>query len=62
MNAKITYRLIKSLAPAEKPYEVTDADLAGFTLRVQPTASHRISRKRTGHEESGSAHGEDRGW
>jgi len=32
MNAKITYRLIKSLTPKEKPYEVTGADVPGTRL------------------------------
>ena len=37
MQAKITTRLVKSLAPRVEPYEVFDTDLAGFILRVQPS-------------------------
>jgi len=37
MQAKITARLVKSLAPHTEPYEVFDTDLAGFILRVQPS-------------------------
>jgi len=39
MKAKITKRLIQSLVPKEKPYEVVDKELAGFILRVQPAGS-----------------------
>jgi hypothetical protein len=61
MNAKITYRLIRSLTPKEKPYEVTDAELAGFTLRVQPTgnmvyyAAYRLPDRRRNRIRLGSA-------
>ena len=41
MQAKITARLVKSLAPHTEPYEVFDTDLAGFILRVQPSGYMR---------------------
>lgn len=37
MKAKITERVVKSLEPAEKPFEVVDTQLRGFILRVQPS-------------------------
>lgn len=37
MQAKITNSLLKTLSPAEKPYEVRDTSLKGFILRVQPS-------------------------
>jgi integrase len=37
MHAKITTRLVASLSPQAEPYEVTDTELRGFRLRVQPS-------------------------
>lgn len=37
MKALITARLLGTLKPADRPYEVRDAKLKGFILRVQPT-------------------------
>src|SRR6218665_122932 len=37
MKDKLTERLIKSLCPLEKPYEVVDQSLAGLMVRVQPS-------------------------
>jgi integrase len=37
MQAKITTRLVKSLAPQIEPYEIFDTELTGFILRVQPS-------------------------
>jgi integrase len=37
MHAKITTRLVASLSPQAAPYEVTDTELMGFRLRVQPS-------------------------
>src|SRR4029453_12851755 len=37
MHAKITTRLVASLSPQAAPYEVTDTELVGCRLRVQPS-------------------------
>lgn len=37
MKTNLTERYIKSLTPEAKPYEVIDAGMSGFLLRVQPT-------------------------
>ena len=37
MEGKLTTRLIETLRPQEKPYEVRDSDIKGLILRVQPT-------------------------
>jgi len=39
MKAKLTPSLIRSLKPADKPYEVNDLAIKGFLARVQPTGS-----------------------
>jgi integrase len=56
MQKNITARLLTSAdaQPAERPFEITDGKLKGFTLRVQPSGVRtyiaRISRK---HQERG---------
>ena len=37
MQAKLTSRLVTSLVPRQVPYEVVDAEIKGFLLRVQPS-------------------------
>jgi len=56
MKAKINQRLLQSLLPKVKPYEVRDELLRGFILRIQPTGSMtyyvewaRGKRSRVGH-------------
>lgn len=39
MRAKITKKLIESLKPKEKQYEVRDAELKGLMVRVMPTGT-----------------------
>ena len=61
MKAKITNRLVKSLRPSQKPYEVVDTEVAGFILRVQPSgtmiyyASYRLQDRRRNRVRLGSA-------
>ena len=61
MKAKITSRFVKSLAPQPKPFEVTDTDLPGFRLRVQPSgnmnfyADYRLPDGRRNRKKLGSA-------
>ncbi len=61
MKAKITARLVPSLKPGPKPYEVVDEDLAGFILRIQPGgamvyyASYRLASGRRNRVRLGSA-------
>jgi len=37
MREKINNRTVKSFKPGDRPFEVSDVDLPGFTLRVQPS-------------------------
>ncbi len=39
MRAKLSARSIQTLRPGDKPFEVVDADLKGFLLRVQPSGA-----------------------
>ena len=39
MNTKLTSQVVNSFTPREKPYEVTDSEMPGFLLRVQPPGS-----------------------
>ena len=39
MKARLTARTIQGLSPRDKPFEVVDADLKGFLLRVQPSGA-----------------------
>ena len=39
MRAKLSARSIQTLRPRDKPFEVVDADLKGFLLRVQPSGA-----------------------
>jgi integrase len=39
MRDKITKRLLESIKPKSRPYEVRDTSLPGFILRVQPSGS-----------------------
>ena len=37
MRAKIGSQLLARIKPAERPYEICDTELKGFTLRIQPS-------------------------
>ncbi len=37
MKTKLTEKLLKSISPAEKPFELIDDTLPGFLVRVQPS-------------------------
>ena len=39
MRAKLSARSIQTLRPGDKPFEVVDADLKGFWLRIQPSGA-----------------------
>lgn len=39
MRAKLSTRVINQLSPRGRPYEVVDAELKGFLLRVQPSGA-----------------------
>jgi hypothetical protein len=39
LQAKLTASVLKTLQPAEKPYEVRDTVISGFLLRVQPSGA-----------------------
>lgn len=41
MKAKINNTLVKKLVPEEKEYEIHDADLKGFFIRVFPSGTMR---------------------
>jgi len=53
MRARINIRLVKTLTPEAKPYEIVDDQINGFLLRVQPSgimtyylSYHNAQRKR----------------
>ena len=37
MEAKIGNRLVESINPQERPYQIHDTEIRGFLLRVQPS-------------------------
>ena len=52
MKAKLAIRFINRLEPKDKPYEVSDTELSGFLVRVQPSgiktyyAAYKVRGKR----------------
>lgn len=56
MRAKIGKRLLSTLFPKEKPFEIADTDLTGFILRVQPSgvmtyyATYRLDGEKNRHK------------
>lgn len=53
MKAKIGKELLSKIEPREKPFEIYDGEMKGFTLRVQPTGTliylvrYRLNGKQT---------------
>lgn len=37
MGTKLTIRAVELAQPSEKPYEISDSDMKGLLLRVQPS-------------------------
>ena len=61
MKAKLSSRTLQALQPCDKPFEVVDAELKGFLLRVQPSGamtyyySYRNSQGRRGRYRIGNS-------
>lgn len=53
MRVKLTSKLVESLKPREKPYNVVDSELRGFLVRVEPSgvksyfARYRVNGRQT---------------